>query len=416
MLRSNPLNWSLTGGALPVLVFVLAGLAGLYLLTGRPTRARPRPAAALLLGSVALAVAAAWFVDRIWRPFPDRLPASVQAWAGAAIAAVALAALVAYRAPWRRRAAAAAAAVLVVAAGAVGVNGYYDQYPTVRAAVGLGGPTVVSLGQALGRPAAEGRLARVRIPGTRSGFRARPALVYVPAAYHDAAVAPLPVLVLVAGQPGSPWDLFAAGGMKGVLDAYARRHGGRAPVVVAPDALGASLANPLCLDSRLGRAATYLGVDVPDWIRGHLRVTPDQSRWAVGGYSFGGTCALQLAVGFPRVYATFVDVSGQHEPTLGTRERTVRAAFGGDARAFRLVNPLDVLSRTRFPQLYGVLVAGDRDRVYAPQQRAVRAACAAAGMPVDFVVLPGGHSWTVWRAGLATGLERITPRLRLARA
>jgi enterochelin esterase-like enzyme len=120
-----------------------------------------------------------------------------------------------------------------------------------------------------------------------------------------------------------------------------------------------------------------------------------------------------LAVGHPTVYPTFIDVSGQREPTLGDRNRTVRAAFGGDADAFRRVNPLDVLRHKRFPRLYGVIVAGRDDHAYLPQQRAVRAACATAGMTVAWVELPGGHNWSVWGPGLATGLDRITGRLGL---
>jgi S-formylglutathione hydrolase FrmB len=201
--------------------------------------------------------------------------------------------------------------------------------------------------------------------------------------------------------------------MAEVLDGYARRHGGRAPVVVVPDDLGAQTANPLCLDSRLGRAAGYLTRDVPQWIRRQLTVDADPARWAVGGYSHGGTCALQLAVGHPDVYPTFIDVSGQAEPTLGDRDRTVQAAFGGDADAFRRVNPLDVLQHRRLPRLFGVLVAGLADRRYLPQQRAVRGACESAGMTVEWAELPGGHTWAVWGPGLALGLDRIAGRLGL---
>lgn len=44
------------------------------------------------------------------------------------------------------------------------------------------------------------------------------------------------------------------------------------PVVVSPP----------CVDSHLGNAATYLSVDVPDWIRTHPQVDPDPRAWAVG--------------------------------------------------------------------------------------------------------------------------------------
>ena len=160
----------------------------------------------------------------------------------------------------------------------------------------------------------------------------RPVSVVVPTpAYLATPRARLPVLVLISGQPGTPRDWLEGGRLVPMMNSFAAAHAGLAPVVVMPDALGASLANPLCLDSRLGRAATYLAVDVPAWVRTHLQVDPDPRVWAVGGLSAGGTCALQLATTLPQVYPTFVDISGQAEPTLGDRARTVAAAFGDPA-------------------------------------------------------------------------------------
>ncbi len=128
---------------------------------------------------------------------------------------------------------------------------------------------------------------------------------------------------MLAGQPGSPEDWLNGGKLAMTMDAFAREHHGLAPVVVVPDGTGSQLANPLCLDSQLGKVASYLAVDVPTWIKTHLQVDPDPRSWAVGGLSYGGTCSLQLATNHPEVYPTFLDLSGQEEPTLGDRRRTV---------------------------------------------------------------------------------------------
>jgi hypothetical protein len=82
-------------------------------------------------------------------------------------------------------------------------------------------------------------------------------------------------------------------------------------VVVVADPLGSQLAQTLCLDSPGGRAFTYLGVDVPAWIRSTLQDDPDAAHWTIGCLSAGGTCALQVAVNAPWVYPTFQDLSGQ---------------------------------------------------------------------------------------------------------
>jgi S-formylglutathione hydrolase FrmB len=120
----------------------------------------------------------------------------------------------------------------------------------------------------------------------------------------------------------------------------------------------------LCLDSRLGDAQTYLTVDVPNWITSHLQVRPPDRGWAIAGLSHGGTCAIQLSTQAPRLYPFFVDISGQIEPTLGSRQLTISRAFGGDAAAFARADPIVVLAHTRFPHSAGVFVAGANDRVY----------------------------------------------------
>jgi S-formylglutathione hydrolase FrmB len=221
------------------------------------------------------------------------------------------------------------------------------------------------------------------------------------------------VLVLLAGQPGGPRDWIDAGRLTSTLDRYAAQHHRLAPVVVIPDWLGAPLANPLCLDSRLGRDQTYLSVDVPAWIRSTLQVDPDPTGWAVAGSSAGGTCSLQLALNTPAVYPTFVDLSGQSEPTLGDRSRTVAAAYGGDASAFTAVNPLDLLVRHRYPHTAGFLAVGNNDGQYRPQAEQVVRAARRAGVPVELRELPGGHDWRVWAAGLQAALPWLAIRLHL---
>jgi S-formylglutathione hydrolase FrmB len=198
-----------------------------------------------------------------------------------------------------------------------------------------------------------------------------------------------------------------------MMDGFANTHHGLAPVVVMPDDLGSEFANPMCLNSRLGQVQTYLTVDVPNWITSHLQVRPPGGGWAVGGFSEGGTCAIQLATQAPRLYPVFVDISGQLEPTLGSRQRTISRAFGGDAAAFARVDPVVVLAHTRFPDSAGVFVAGTGDRVYTPQQRIMYLAARRAGMHVTLMYLPGRHDWRVWGSGLERNLSWLATQLSI---
>lgn len=429
------LDGSLINGAVPV-VLAGAGAAGLLMLVaGRGLRWWLRVVMPLMGVSGAL-VAAGVVILAVLRPFPDAQPAVVWWAVAAAVVAVGLAVT-----RWRRtrgpvrRVGVVLAAALVVAAGANQVNQHFGQYPTVRSALGMAPPDQLAFsavtasaaalvaarpGQPLARvwraPAgigSTGVVAQVVIPGRVSGFAARPGWVYLPPAYLVSPRARLPVLVLLSGQPGSPGDWLGGGRIAAMMDRFAAAHGGLAPVVVIADWLGAALHNTLCLDSRLGHAQTYLSVDVPAWVQTHLQVDPDPRSWAVAGSSAGGTCALQLAVNAPTVYPTFIDLSGQSEPTLGDRRRTVAAAFGGDTAAFTRVNPLDVLAAREFPATAGTIIAGASDATYRPEAIVAARAARAAGMHIEYRELPGGHSWQVWGPGLASALPWLATRTGL---
>jgi S-formylglutathione hydrolase FrmB len=436
------LSWSTVSGAVPAGVTAAGAISLLWLLAVRGRRWWLRLAPAAVAAGVTLTAVVVVLVDHVWRPFPDSLPLTVQVWVGVALTALGLGAVRSWSAPWPQRVLASVAAVLILTCAAVQVNRFYGQYPTVRAALGLApagvarfkptaagtpspsGSPATTVTAPPGRPLAEvwrappampprGAVSEVDIPAHVSQFAARRGWVYLPPAYLAHPRARLPVLVLLSGQPGSPRDWLDGGRLDSVLDGFAAAHAGLAPVVVIPDHLGAVLANPLCLDSRLGKVETYLSVDVPAWIKAVLDVDQDPRHWAIGGYSQGGTCALQLGVRAPHVYPTFIDVSGQDEPTLGDRQGTVRAAFDGDEAAFRRVNPLDILTHRRFPTTSAMIVVGRQDERYRPQQHRVRGACHAAGMDVTSLELPGGHSWAVWGPGLEQSLPWLAARTGL---
>jgi len=449
----NPLDWSLIAGPLPLILLVSAPLAFAWLAAGRngPGRGslrcgmrggRAGGAASVrwLVICVPLIVTAAggvialltWLINNVWRPFPDLLPRTIVLWSWVALAGIVLAFA---RQPllrtWPRRAAAIAAGVLMVAAAASQVNVYFQACPSLRVALApwLDPAPVftraVSVSEVVAEPGQTlesiwhpppgmpktGAVYKVNIPGTTSGFAARPGYLYLPPAYEATPQPQLPVLVLLAGQPGDPRAWLDFGHIQAMMDGFAKRHDGLAPVVVMPDDLGSEFANPLCLDSRLGDVQTYLTVDVPRWITRHLEVRPPARGWAIGGFSEGGTCAIQLSTQAPQLYRFFVDISGQIGPTLGSRQLTIRRAFGGDAAAFARVDPIVVLRHNRFPRSAGVFVRGTNDSVYTPQQRIMYLAARHAAMNVTFMDLPGGHDWRVWRGGLEHNVAWLASRL-----
>ncbi|MGW2229252.1 alpha/beta hydrolase [Streptomyces formicae] len=432
-LASGPLDWSLVDGAVPLVVRILGALALAALLFSRDRRWWTKLLPIAVVTAALLTLLVELTVDDWWQPFPDELPSDVVVWIGVAILGVCL---MLCRMPTLRRRGrlgALVAGLLVVVLGLSEVNIHYDNYPTARTM--LGPQDTVSLKDATGKktalldvpkgkalsevwkaPAdlpAKGTVSTASIPGTTSGFTARDAYVYLPPAYRASPRPPLPVLVLMAGQPGAPQDWITSGQLPDMMDDFAAGHAGLAPIVLVVDPLGSSFDNPLCMDSKLGKVQTYLADDVPAWAAAHLQTAGGRTHWAVSGLSNGGTCALQLAVNAPGRYGVFLDISGQDEPTLGSRKQTVDAAFGGDEAAFEKVNPMDVMAREKFPDTAGMFVAGTDDSTYRPQAHKVYEAAKKAGMKAGLVELPGGHSWQVWRPGLGKQLPWLASRLGL---
>ena len=79
-----------------------------------------------------------------------------------------------------------------------------------------------------------GKLVHVDIPNPKSGFKAREALVWLPPAAFAKHPPKLPVMVMFAGQPGSPTRFFTASNAIEVLGRFAAEHHGLAPIVVSP--------------------------------------------------------------------------------------------------------------------------------------------------------------------------------------
>ncbi|KJK45214.1 hypothetical protein UK23_26865 [Lentzea aerocolonigenes] len=429
----SPLDLSLLHGPIPTAATVAAAGALTYLAIRKNRTWWTRVLPIVVLACVVVVFALSYVVDHVWKPWPEPLPAILAVWAGAALTALSLAAVRLRSARWYVSVLNVVLALGVTASAMVATNEHFGQYPTTRAVLDVFRNDRVDLHEASPPPSGvievppgktltdvwkkpdglpdKGTVSETAIPGA---FPARPAWIYLPPAYHATPRPKLPVIVLMAGQPGSPRDWFDGGRITDNMDTYAREHAGLAPIVVVADQLGTTTANPLCLDSRLGQSETYLARDVPAWIKQRLTVDERREAWTIAGFSHGATCSVQLAVRAPDVYGNFIALAPQGEPTLGTRQDTVKAAFGGDEAAFHRVNPMDILARQRFPQTAGIIVAGRDDATYRKADAEVFEACRKAGMDVQWKETPSGHDWNMAREGFYGALPWLARRTGLA--
>lgn len=457
LLRSDLVHISLVSGPVPVLAWLL-GVAGAVYLPARWGRRWVLTVLLAAVGAVALAALIHWLLIDVLSVFPEDLPAEVVFWWSVVLAGVGLAVACYIRfaaarpSSRRRRILAPLAALGVVLLASVQINLYFGLNPTVGDFLGTSvagipqleaqykrpaAPTaVVPLTSAPGpaaaapasatppsatqwqRPAdlpANGVIRQAAIPGAVSAFTSRNAYIYLPPAYLARNRPQLPVLVLFSGQPGAPSDWLTGGQLAPTMDRYAAAHNGLAPVVVVVDPNGTQTANTLCMDSNIARADTYLSVDVPRWIAATLDVEASTQRWAVGGFSFGATCALELGARHPDVFPNVIAFSAEREPALAKdRSRTIQAAFGGDVARFDSRTPLDILAREGFPHSSVYCSAGADDPDFVGDMAELSTAARGAGFRVRTVAVPDvGHSWAVPVQTMGDALDFLGRQLGL---
>lgn len=449
---------SLLDGPLPVLAWFLGAAAVLFLVLRR-SRAWLLFAALGAAAALLVAMAACWAVIHVFYWWPEDLPVAVVLnvalvlWVLALGSTTALAGVrrragtagggpgsptalgtPASRVSMRRRGLAVLATATVLACVGFAFNATFGEFPTVNSLVSaepvaaaaalprvhrvagerfMDAPVSRGWKNAAGRSSA-GSVLSVPIAGTSLGFEPRNALVYLPPAYSAPARPVLPVLILISGQPGSPESWLRSTDLVRELDAFAAAHGGLAPIVVVPDPNGSDGANTMCMNSAVAQADTYMSKDVPAWIKAHLDADTNPAHWAVGGFSYGGTCALQLVTRHPGVFESFMAISPEREPALAaSRSVTVQRAFHGNTAAFDAQLPLTLLARNEYPHIRGWFAAGASDALYSANVRELVVAARGAGMNAESEAFPGGHSWAVANAALPQGLNVLAGRLGL---
>ncbi|SFF45639.1 alpha/beta hydrolase [Curtobacterium sp. YR515] len=362
--------------------------------------------AVVAVGAAVAVLLVCWVLSDVLNLFGVALSPVTRMWVAIATAALALAVTGIVQGGRGRR---VLAAVLVPAAllvPALGVNVEFAKYPTLGTVVQSDPYPALDLHAA---PAAalpaHGEVRTVDIPGTRSGFPARPAVVYLPPAALVRDPARLPVVLAFAGQPGAPSDMFTAGQMGTVLDAYAAAHHGSAPIVVSVDQLSAPGRNPMCVDSTLGKSATYVTEDVPAWIAAHLPATPDPHAWGLVGFSQGATCAMQFVTAHPGSFGAALAISSELQPIDQNPRHSADLAFGGSVDRWKAAAPIAQMRANGLGGHALWLTAGSADHQFSRNARALGSAARTAGADTVVAFAPGsGHDWNTVQWSLRTEL------------
>ncbi len=356
--------------------------------------------------------------------YSTRLPWSVYLWMVMPIATLLLPALAwRHTTRWRRLSTPLLLCLAVVASG-VHLDRWFGYYPTldsllnppptsslmsaqrIREASLMASPSsgTVSSGRvssgrvsSIATPTVSGQLVSFDPPATVSGFPHRPGFAWLPPAWFQANHAPLPVVIFLSGSPGAPDDWLRAIKTTDLGDAWQKTHHGEAPILVFPDSNGSRLNDTECVDGPQGRAETYLTSDVVAAVTTQLSSSTNPAQWAVVGLSEGGTCALHLTLRHSDVFRTFVDLSGDAMPTLGTSTATLTHLYGGDVAAMAAHDPAALLANHRYPDVHGWFETGTGDTRGQQALAQLLPQAVASGMDVGTATRDGGHTFAFWR-------------------
>jgi S-formylglutathione hydrolase FrmB len=254
-------------------------------------------------------------------------------------------------ASWWRRGLSLLAIPLVLLSGLTVLNQWVGYYPTIQKAWGdlTSGPLPDQI-DAKDLPGLRnthpdtGKLVTVDVPDEGSGFKSRSEYVYLPPIWFSGDTPPkLPAVMMIAGEFSNPSNWIRTGNAITVVDGYAKAHGGAAPVLVFVDSSGSFNNDTECVDGPRGNAADHLTKEVRPYVDSHFGTSVDPVYWGVVGWSAGGTCAIDLAVMHPDLFATFEDIGGDRGPNSGTKQQTIDRLYGGNAAEWDAYDPRTVM-------------------------------------------------------------------------
>lgn len=391
---------SLLAGWLPLTVEVMAIVLGMIVLARRSRRWW------LVWIPVAAAVGglSVWLTYRYWTSAglsSDPPPATLWWWIGATVAMLVVAVVGAARTQWWRRAASVLAVALTMLATGITINQWVGYFPTVQEAWAqmTAGPlpdqvdpsTLASLriptpppSQAATTHAATtaastsaitpmqtGKVVSLTTDSSISHFAHRTEYVYLPPAWFVGRTPPqLPVLMMISGEFNTPADWLRTGNAISTIDAFARAHGGNAPILVFPDVGGSFNNDTECVNGPRGNVADHLTDEVRPAVISQFHASASAANWGVVGWSMGGTCAVDLVTMHPDTFTTFEDIAGDAAPSSGNKAQTISRLFGGNAAAYAAFDPATAMARHgRYSGVHGWFAEATGSRRAHPGHR-----------------------------------------------
>jgi enterochelin esterase-like enzyme len=253
--------------------------------------------------------------------------------------------------------------------------------PLVQIARGPGGGTVW-----------QGLIRDPGVPALR-----RPTVVYLPPGYSDRRR--YPVVYLLQGFPGSPYEFLDGLRLAEVADRAIARLRLPAFIAVAP---------PAGLDAHhgdwTGEWESYLVDDVVPWVDAHLPTEATSGGRTLAGLSAGGYGAIDIGLRHALLFATLESWSGYFTPL---RDGPLH---GATAEGLAAHDPTVLVRRearllARLGTRFFLSSGTTRDRDSARAATSFAAELGGLGLHSRLWLGPGGHDGRFWRAQLPEALR-----------
>lgn len=233
----------------------------------------------------------------------------------------------------------------------------------------------------------------------------RSAVVVLPPEYAEHADQGFSVLYLLHGSPGSDMD-WASMGASTILGEA--RNAGRIPpiVLVYPNGVGSKGgAEDHWADNYVpgDKMESDLIDDLIPSIEAHFRVVPDAAHRAIGGLSSGGYGAANLALRHPGAFEFALVFGGDLAPEV--------TSFGADEAAQIANNPLRLALAPKPDKASAFFVGWGASDPLMSENSLFAQRLRARGYSVVTDVVPGAHTWDVWRHLLLAALDQMGNRL-----
>lgn len=236
--------------------------------------------------------------------------------------------------------------------------------------------------------------------------------VYIPQDYDAATATRYPSIYLLHGAPGTFHDWTDAAGLQATADILIRN--GQLPpaLIIIPDGNYGALGDSQWVDGNaaagFGAVETYITAELIPGIDARYRTQPDRLHRVVGGLSAGAYGAMNLAVRHSDLFSIVAVHSGFYraQPTDDGTD-----VFAGDVAAQRANSPIEHLDEPAVRQLAIYFDVGSDDPWFLDDGQELDQAMTARGIPHEFHIFPGGHTWEYWTAHSADALRFIAAHL-----